>query len=50
VAGVWSHQVERERLGVIVELFRPLASSLMDRLAGEVDRLGQFFVARAVLS
>jgi hypothetical protein len=38
VAGVWSHRLERERVNVDVESFRPLASSFTDHIASEVDR------------
>jgi hypothetical protein len=50
VAGVWSHQLERKHVAVEVELFRPPTSSVTDRVATEVDRLGQFFEAEATLS
>lgn len=44
-AGVWTHEVERGKLQVDVELFRPLGKAERVEIQCEVDRLGQFLDA-----
>jgi len=42
VAGVWSHQHDRNRVRVEIELFRPLRRDARDELHDEVARLAAF--------